>query len=194
MFTFSLLESTVLQKTSTIVCVKHEATTSIVKFIRLILAMLGPTFFIIFFNLLLFYSFSCNLYFLSTEADNVGSKLNYFTLFTFLQLFLLHWYFWLTKAGNAGSKQRRPFITVVTHCSRQKVCLNYNCVITRICDRIGKPPFWEVGKHLGGADPHVENWDVQLYEKTGVVSHEGLKWTLPCRCKVQTRNIEELCM
>ena len=41
-----------------------------------------------------------------------------------------HWlkdlYFWLAKACNAGSKQRRQFITVVTHSSRQKVCLNQN--------------------------------------------------------------------
>ena len=72
----------------------------------------------------------------------------------------------------------------------QSICeKNRKTPCARVRKHVCKPPFCWAVLTWGVPTLIFENWDVQLWEKLVPSSHEGSKWTLPCRCKVQTRNI-----
>ena len=113
-----------------------------------------------------------------------------------------HFYLWLTEACYARSKQWRSFITVVTHCRWQKICLeNDQSDLTnvQIIELITEHKFdeWESIQYLKRHDQcmpkncFVWTWGVPtLMLVSGCSSckkklvlasqerHEGLNWTL----------------
>ena len=91
---------------------------------------------------------------------------------------------WISSVSNRLSYDRH----------HQSICerIVKDHMQARVRKHVWKLPFCWAVLTWGVPTLIFENWDVQLWEKLVPSSHEGSKWTLPCRCKVQTRNIGEL--